>query len=248
MSQNLNNNGVSAQAQQKPASHSNGAMSGVNSGSLAADGDMGVSERRLLWSARAFAIFAALSVCLNVVMAVALAQLTPLVRVQPYLVNFQNKSEQIITVTPITKNLDDARKVTERLVRQYVLLRHTILPTVNEMERRWGVGSDLQYMSTRAVYKEFTSEDYKKGMELLSQQGLSRGIEIGYVNVLTSKNAWEIGFTTYDMYPQANQPKEKRWRAVVEVTYQPTKVSRRARFRNPLGFFVRRYSVSQDKG
>ncbi|MCP4395153.1 MAG: hypothetical protein GY804_12940 [Alphaproteobacteria bacterium] len=235
---------------EKPVNVRKGSMSssGDKGGSLSADGDMGVSERRLLWSVRAFAVFAALSVCLNVVMAIALAQLTPLVRVQPYLVNFQNKSEQIITVTPITKNLEDARRVTERLVRQYVLLRHTIISRGNEMERRWGVGSDLQFMSTRAVYKEFTSEDYIKGMELITQQGLSRGIEIGYVNMLTSKNAWEVSFTTYDMFPQATEPQEKKWRAVVEVDYKPARTSRKARFRNPLGFYVRRYSVSQDKG
>jgi type IV secretory pathway component VirB8 len=205
-------------------------------------------ERRLLWSARAFAILSALSVCLNVVMGVALAQLTPLVRVQPYLVNFQNKSEQIVTVTPINRSLEDSNRVTERLVRQYVMLRHTIVPKASEMERRWGVGSDLHYMSTNPIYKEFSSEEFRKGMDLLVSEGLSRGVEIGYVNILTSNSAWEVGFTTYDMYPQATEPKVKRWRAVVEVDYQPSRLSHRARFRNPLGFYVRRYSVSQDKG
>lgn len=207
------------------------------------------SERRLLWSARAFAILAALSVCLNVVMGVALAQLTPLVRVQPYLVNFQNKSEQIVTVAPISNSLEDSRRVTERLVRQYVMLRHTIVPNATEMERRWGVGSDLHYMSTNPIYKEFSSEEFRKGMDLLVSEGLSRGVEINYVNLLpSSTTSWEVGFATYDMYPQATEPKLKKWRAVVDVDYQPSRLSHDARFRNPLGFYVRRYSVSQDKG
>ena len=59
------------------------------------------SEKRYLWTARAFAIITAISICCNIVMLLAITQLLPLYRVEPFLLSFQNKQEQVYKVREI---------------------------------------------------------------------------------------------------------------------------------------------------
>ena len=56
------------------------------------------NEKRYLWTARAFAIITVVSLCCNVVLLLAIAQVIPLFRVEPYLLSFQNKEEQIYNI------------------------------------------------------------------------------------------------------------------------------------------------------
>ena len=56
-----------------------------------------VGEKRYLWTARAFAIIMAISLCCNVVLVLAIMQVMPLYRVEPFLLTFQDKQEQIYT-------------------------------------------------------------------------------------------------------------------------------------------------------
>ena len=52
------------------------------------------NERRYLWTARAFAVFTAISVCCNLVLAIAIGQVMPLFRIEPFLLTFQNKQHR----------------------------------------------------------------------------------------------------------------------------------------------------------
>ena len=56
------------------------------------------NEKRYLWTARAFAIITAVSLCCNVVLLLAIVQVIPLFRVEPYLLSFQNKEEQVYNI------------------------------------------------------------------------------------------------------------------------------------------------------
>ena len=49
------------------------------------------SEKRYLWTARAFAVITALSLCCNIVLFLAIFQVMPLYRVEPFLLSFQNR-------------------------------------------------------------------------------------------------------------------------------------------------------------
>ena len=55
-------------------------------------------ERRYLWTARAFAIVFVFSACSTFILLFSLFSLVPLVRVQPFYLTFQNKSEQIVNI------------------------------------------------------------------------------------------------------------------------------------------------------
>ena len=81
-----------------------------------------VGEKRYLWTARAFAIITAISLCCNVVLLLAIAQVMPLFRIEPFLLTFQSKSEQVYNIMPVRGNLTDEKAITEVFVREYVLL------------------------------------------------------------------------------------------------------------------------------
>ena len=51
-----------------------------------------IAEKRYLWTARAFAVITAFSLCCNIVLILAILQVIPLYRVEPFLLTFQNRS------------------------------------------------------------------------------------------------------------------------------------------------------------
>ena len=82
-----------------------------------------IAEKRYLWTARAFAIITAISICCNIVLLLAIAQVIPLYRVEPFLLTFQDKEEQVYNIQSVTRNMEDEKEITEVFVREYVLLR-----------------------------------------------------------------------------------------------------------------------------
>lgn len=64
------------------------------------------NEKRYLWTARAFAVITAISICCNIVLIIAITQVIPLFRVEPFLLTFQNKQEQVVNVVPIKNDME----------------------------------------------------------------------------------------------------------------------------------------------
>ena len=114
-----------------------------------------VAEKRYLWTARAFAIITAVSLCCNIVLLLAIAQVIPLYRVEPFLLTFQNKQEQVYNIQPVNRDMEDEKEITEVFVREYVLLRSSFNRDIPEVEARWMPGGMIEEMSSPAVYKDF---------------------------------------------------------------------------------------------
>ena len=115
-----------------------------------------VAEKRYLWTARAFAIIMAVSICCNIVLLLAISQVIPLHRIEPFLLNFQNKEEQVYNIQPLKRNLAEVRSITEVFVRQYVLMRSSFNKDILEAEARWSPGGAIQEMSSPTVYDDFS--------------------------------------------------------------------------------------------
>ena len=78
-----------------------------------------VAEKRYLWTARAFAIITAISFCCNIVLLLAITQVIPLYRVEPFLLTFQDKEEQVYNIKPVNRNLAEEKAITEVFVPFY---------------------------------------------------------------------------------------------------------------------------------
>ncbi len=203
------------------------------------------SEKRYLWTARAFAVIVAISICCNLVLVLAIAQLVPLYRIEPFLLTFENKEEQVYDIMPLG-NMVDQKTVTEVFVREYVLLRSAFVNDAREMEARWMPGSMLQEMSSPAVYQSFIDKTAKRALEIIRTKGLVRVVRVMTVNEL-SRGLWQVEYETRDMYPDSTAPQVDYWTASLKIAYRKKTVKYGERLNNPIGFTVTSYSLSHNK-
>jgi len=203
------------------------------------------SEKRYLWTARAFAVIAAISFCCNLVLILAITQLVPLYRVEPFLLTFENKEEQVYDIVPLS-NMEDQKAITEVFVREYVLLRSAFVNDVQEMEARWMPGSQLQEMSSPAIYQAFVDKTAKRALDIIRTKGLIRIVRIMTVNEL-SRGLWQVEYETRDMYPDSTAPQIDYWTASLKIAYRKKTVKYGERLNNPIGFTVVAYSLSHNK-
>ena len=204
-----------------------------------------IAEKRYLWTARAFAIITAISLCCNIILILAIIQVMPLFRVEPFLLTFQNKSEQVYNIVPL-KNLEDEKSITEIFVRQYVLLRSSFSKNIPEMEARWMPGGAIQEMSSPAVYEEFQKKTALKALNIIRSKSLTRSVKIISANELT-RGLWQVEYETRDMYPDSSKPEVNYWTASMRIMYRGKSVKYGERLKNPIGFTVVRYSLSYNK-
>ena len=205
-----------------------------------------VGEKRYLWTARAFAIITAISLCCNIVLILAIMQVLPLYRVEPFLLTFQNKEEQVYNIQPIKGRMEDQKAITEVFVRQYVLLRSSFDRDVQEMEARWMPGGPVQEMSSSAVYTEFLEKTAQKALDLIRARSLQRNVRILTVNEL-GRGLWQVEYETQDMYPDSPAPEVNYWTASLRIAYNRKSVKYGERLKNPVGFTVVRYSLTYNK-
>ncbi|MBQ7659690.1 MAG: type IV secretion system protein [Alphaproteobacteria bacterium] len=203
------------------------------------------SEKRYLWTARAFAVIVAISLCCNLVLILTIAQLIPLYRVEPFLLTFENKQEQVYDIVPLS-NMENQKAITEVFVREYVLLRSAFVGDVQEMESRWMPGSQLQEMSSSAVYQAFIDKTAKRALDIIKNKGLIRVVRIMTVNEL-SRGLWQVEYETRDMYPDSSAPQVDYWTASLRIVYRKKTVKYGERLNNPIGFTVTGYSLSHNK-
>lgn len=204
-----------------------------------------VGEKRYLWTARAFAVITAISLCCNIILILAISQVIPLHRIEPFLLTFQNKEEQVYNIQLI-QGLEDEKAITEVFVREYVLLRSSFDRDIPEMESRWMPGGAVQEMSSPTVYEDFIQNTANRALNLIRTRNLQRTVRILTVNEL-GRGLWQVEYETQDMYPDSAVPDVNYWTANMRITYQPKTVKYGERLKNPIGFTVVQYSLTYNK-
>ncbi len=204
-----------------------------------------VGEKRYLWTARAFAIITAISLCCNIILILAISQVIPLYRIEPFLLTFQNKEDQVYNIQ-LVQGLEDEKAITEVFVREYVLLRSSFDRDIPEMESRWMPGGQVQEMSSQTVYEDFIRNTANRALELIRTRNLQRTVRILTVNEL-GRGLWQVEYETQDMYPDSAVPDVNYWTANMRITYRPKTVKYDERLKNPIGFTVVQYSLTYNK-
>ncbi len=204
-----------------------------------------IGEKRYLWTARAFAIIMALSICCNIVLLLAIGQVIPLYRVEPFLLTFQSQDEQVYNIQPV-EGLEDEKAITEVFVREYVLLRSAFTRNISEMESRWMPGGMVQEMSSQVVYDDFLKNTAQPALEIIRKRNLERQVRILTVNEL-GRGLWQVEYETQDMYPESTTPEINYWTASMRISYRHKTVKYGERLKNPVGFTVIQYSLTYNK-
>lgn len=205
-----------------------------------------------MWLSRLFILFAIVSLVVFMSSSLALFKLAPMIKIEPFLVINQDESEGIVRYEPITSDMASKDLLLETFVKQYVIIRNTIVNDLSEMYSRWLPGGMVNYLSSWPVFYQFNASTIKT-LESLSQLDMVKEVEIISVGRLGGKNSavWKVDFKTYELLPPTAQSngamimRERNWTASVTAFFFKERRFLGRRLINPMGFTVTRYSQSE---
>ena len=200
----------------------------------------GLETRRYMWTARAYGIALYLSLVVN--LASALFMLLPLKRVEPMLVTFSDKSEQVVQIVPFPRGTPGFEQMTEKMVEEYVKIREEIIPDDKEMGVRY---SDYIWNRTDpAAFQFFQAEAGKRYTEFRNAR-ISRYVDILVAN--RQGSGYIVEYTTTDIDATGRERQKLTWQATLSVDYRPRQVTYSEQYVNPLGFVVTAYQTRQKR-
>ena len=199
-------------------------------------------ERQWIMVARAFALIALVSITLNIGLGWAIVTMLPLKRVEPFLVTFLEKSNQIVRIEPIERTIAGVDAMTEVLVRGYVISRHSVIADDYEMARRWTAEGILALQSTKDEYDRFNQETLPTWDNIKARR-ITRAVEIISVSQ-SSYGFYQADFTLIESEGNIETRRDV-FTASMRVGYLPQTVQSEMRLLNPLGFKVANYTVAR---
>lgn len=213
----------------------------------------GFKLKYYMWLSRLFVLFAAVSLMVFMSTSLALFKLAPQVSVEPFLIIKQDSSDGIVRYEPISYKMASKNQLMETFVRQYVMLRNTIINDEREMQTRWFPGGMMNFLSSDYVFGQFSS--YRDGVwSKIMEAEMVREVEIISIGKLGGEKSpvWKVDFKTYDL---ANTMRNENTRALILSTrYWTASVTSYflrdrefvgLRLINPIGFTVTRYSQTE---
>ena len=117
----------------------------------------GFKLKYYMWLSRLFILFAVVSLMIFMSSSLALFKLAPQVSVEPFLIIRQDTSDGIVRYEPISYKMASKNQLMETFVRQYVLLRNTIIADEKEMQTRWFPGGMMNFLSSDYVFGQFSA-------------------------------------------------------------------------------------------
>ncbi len=201
-----------------------------------------LESRRYLWTARAYAIALYLSLLVNVSLAAALFMLSPLKRVEPMLVTFSPKSEQVVKIEPFMRGTKGFDLMTEKLVGEYVKIREEILPDDKEMGERYST-----YIFNRTSQEQFNifQQTASKVYNEFRTRRINRYVDIIVVN--RQGSGYIVEFDTTDVDYTGREVQKLTWQATLTVDYVERQVTYSEQYINPLGFTITSYNARQKR-
>ncbi len=217
------------------------------------DDDIVTTSAKLVyfrWLSRLVILCAVLSLSFFLASSLVIFRLAPEILVEPLLIIGQNSSEEVVRYEPMNTKMSSLKQMTEMFVKQYVIMRNTVINDEREMRTRWGPGGIVQYMSAPPVYAEFVGQNAAK-IENMFDGEYSSEVRIDKIGKIGENNpVWVVNFTVFNL--ARNQEtggslvlKEGKYRASVTPRFFEARGFVSPRLINPLGFTVMKYS--QDK-
>ncbi len=211
-----------------------------------------------VWLSRFFIFLAVVSLSAFLSFSLMLFKLAPKVSVEPFLIISQDSSDGIVRYDPISYNVllenqASMNQMMETFIKQYVIIRNTIVNDQIEMRTRWYPGGMVNFLSAPDVFSQFDSTR-KSTWQAMFDAKLVREVEIiSAGRVGGEKSAiWKVDFKTYDLSEAARNQRTKAlvlktryWTASITAYFIPERSFVGLRLINPLGFTVVRYSQTE---
>ena len=200
-------------------------------------------ERRYLKTSRIMTMIAAAMLCGTIILACTIYILSPQLRSDPLLLAIDKRFYKLEPVQNQVVVIPSSQLVMEDHIKQYILLRHTTVADSDEMQARWSSeNSLLRWFSSETAFHEFIME---KDINMARMaEGLTVEVNVRFVHRVDG-GLWLAEFDTIEHMPEEEYPTVKRWRAVLEAGFKRHGYPNRdERIKNPLDFFVDKYSLS----
>ena len=207
-----------------------------------------------MWLSRLFIATSIFSLFIMLSTSLSLFKLAPTVTVEPLLMINQHASKNLVRDEPISFDMVSKEKLMETFIRQYVILRNTMISDPIEMRSRWMPGGMLHLLSSDEIFKPFFVV-MKKQWKGMFESKMTREVEIISIGKQGGEKSkiWKVDFKTYDMYEtRGNRSgltnivlRTRYWTASVTDRFIPGRNFLSYRLINPLGFTVLRYSQTE---
>ena len=199
-------------------------------------------ERRYLKTSRIMTFLSSALLCGTIMLALILYMLSPQLRSEPILLTIDKRFYKLEPIQSQIVLWPSSLLLMEEHIKQYILLRHTIVPDIDEMQMRWSEeNSLLKWFSGGDAFSTFLQE---KTINLVRMaEGLTTEVNIRLIHRI-SNSLWLAEFDTIEHMPDEEFPTVKRWRALLEAGFQRRGYpNREERLKNPLDFTVNTYSL-----
>lgn len=205
------------------------------------------------WLSRLVVLFTILSLGFFASASLALFKLAPQVTVEPFLIIRQDKSENMVRYEPITQDMPSSHQIMENFIRQYIVVRNSVINDEREMQSRWLGGGIINYLSSPKIFDDFYKKEVEKELKQLIASKIVRDVEIISVGKTGGENSriWKVDFKTYEINPSLRNDDgalvliTKYWTVSLSAIFVPERMFLARRLLNPLGFTVVHYNQSE---
>lgn len=207
-------------------------------------------EHYYCWLSRFVAFLAIVSLMFFASASLVLFKLAPEVQIEPFLIIRQSNSDDMVRYEAISPNMPSSRQMMELFIRQYIILRNTVVGDEREMQSRWFGGGMVNYLSSNQVFADFSKNIETKLIDIM-KQNTSIDVEIISIGKTGGDKSpvWKVDFKTYELSPNVRNEttremilKTTYWTASVQAVFVPERMFMSKRLMNPLGFTVVRYN------
>ncbi len=202
------------------------------------------------WLSRLVVLCAVISLSFFLCSSLVVFRLAPEILVEPLLIISQNSSDEVVRYEPMNTKMSSLKQMTEMFVKQYVIMRNTVVNDEREMRTRWGPGGIVAYLSAPDVYREFVGKNAAK-VENMFDNDYSSEVRIDKIGRIGENSpVWIVYFTVFNLSRTQESGgalvlKEAKYRASVTPRFLSYRGFVSPRLINPMGFTVMKYS--QDK-
>lgn len=206
-----------------------------------------------IWLSRFFILIATASLLLFTSASLVVFKLAPQVSVEPFLIIKQDSSSSMVRSEPITFDMASKNQLMETFIKQYIILRNTIIADEKEMQTRWFPGGMVNFLSGPQVFDDFDKYREKVWYNILDAR-LAREVEIISVGKAGGEKSpvWKVDFKTHDISEGKRDPQTRAillttryWTASITAYFVKERKFMGVRLLNPLGFTVVRYSQTE---
>lgn len=199
---------------------------------------MSADRQGSIWTIRLLAVVLGINMVGFALLTIAIVSLFPLKEVRPFAVNFGEKSDVVATIDPITADVGGFDTLARGLAQDYVIMRHAVVASPKEMERRWRPGDSIIFLqSSPDVYQTFLREALGVS-QAVQGQGVSVSIDIKSVSTTQPGAQYQVEFVMETHDKAGKVILSKAFVATLDVEWNAVDTATSNRLTNPTGFTV----------